>query len=559
MPACAIDADFAVAAEQRLRWWWACAPDAALAELAAEIERPPVLGAESLREGERRQVWTLRGRAGGVLLKRFPARGWQRLLSPARHEYLAMAEFCRLGLPTVRPLAFAERRAGSLLRESWFLGRLVVGARTVAAAQREAFERGDQVRVLELARAALAATQQLHAAPWHHRDLHADNLLLTERQEVLITDLHSARRVRRLAREHRLENLTRLLYSMRAVLDLGREDVAELVREYARARGDEEVGLLESVREGLARFERDYLRGRTARCLRNSSGFVAETRHDGRVFRRRDYVADALRQDLLEHERRIHRAAPGLLGESPQSRVTLVPGGRIVKEYRTRGLWPALRQAAGLSRARSAWLGARRCEVLGLPTPRALALVERRGGGALLVTKALSEPLSVRTYLEQFAPGRDAARRRGLADAVGRIVGCLARAGLRHDDLSTKNLLLSSEALPAARDLRGALPAGAPAVQLIDLDNLRLGPSFDRAAVVRMLGQLADVPASVTRADRQRFLRGYARGAGQELPREWLAAALRLVAQRVARRGRRTGLARGRGARLARSHPEAAE
>jgi hypothetical protein len=59
----------------------------------------------------------------------------------------------------------------------------------------------------------------------------------------------------------------------------------------------------------------------------------------------------------------------------------------------------------------------------------------------------------------------------------------------------------------------------------------------DPRGVARMLGQLGDLPARVSRTDRRRFARGFALGARRELAPEVAAEALRLAANRAAARG----------------------
>ena len=181
-------------------------------------------------------------------------------------------------------------------------------------------------------------------------------------------------------------------------------------------------------------------------------------------------------------------------------------------------------------------MGARRFEVLGLPTPEALALLERRDGTSVLVTRALRDGRSLLELAPALAQDRTPARRAAVALALGHLVGRLARAGVRHADMSDKNVWVVARPAPAPRDLRDAPPEGAANLRLIDLDGLRLMRPHDPRGVARMLGQLADLRARPSRTDLRRFARGYALGARRELTREIAAEALRLLAERVAAR-----------------------
>jgi Lipopolysaccharide kinase (Kdo/WaaP) family len=524
-------------------WWWAVAPPADLAALARDLEagrEPP--GADVVKAGARRVVWRVPGLAGGLLVKRFAVRGaerWKYMLRPsrARSEYRAMEAFTRLGLPVVRPIGFGERRAGPLLREAWFVGRLVPHARTLDQALAAAARAGDTAVVCHLARAALALTSELHGIPWLHRDLHAGNLLLDASGRLLVTDLHSVWRVPRLTRRQRIGNLARLLFSMRGSLDLAL--APSLVRGYAERRGEAADALVRDVQAALTAFKKDYVRGRVARCLQESSLFTVEATPAGRLFRRRALDPARLVVDLDEHARHLAADDAHVLGRARRGLVTRVgapPDEHVVKEYVPGGPLVALRQAVGAGRARAAWVGARRCEVLGLGTAEALALLERRNGTAVLVTRALRGSRSLFELAPELVRPGASARRAAVARGVGHLAGRLARVGLRHKDMAAKNVFVAEGPPTPPLDLRWAPPAGAARVELIDLDGLRMMRPFEVHGLVRMLSQLADLPVRPSRTDLRRFATGYAAGAGRELPRHVAEAALAGAAARERRR-----------------------
>jgi hypothetical protein len=335
----------------------------------------------------------------------------------------------------------------------------------------------------------------------------------------------------------RVASLARLLFSMRPALDL--REAPALLREYAERRGEDADALVLAVLSGVERFERDYVRGRAARCLTRSSLFTVERVHDGRLFRRRTYDAACLREDLLAHPRIVQRRDGDLLGRSPGSDVTRVTGGlwaggaRVLKVSTRRGPRQVARQLLGLGRARRAWVAARALEVLGLSTAEGLALLERPDGTSVLVTREVAGARGLRALLQEPPPR---ALRSSLALALGHLVGRLARSGLQHHDLSTKNVLVTDPPTPPSGDRRTSPPAEWPRLWLIDLDNMRRGEAYERHALVRMLGQLGDVPAWVTRTDRRRFALGYERAAGRALPRDVADEAAARSAARAARR-----------------------
>jgi 3-deoxy-D-manno-octulosonic acid kinase len=160
-----------------------------------------------------------------------------------------------------------------------------------------------------------------------------------------------------------------------------------------------------------------------------------------------------------------------------------------------------------------------RAEAAGVPTPTVLAAGIRRAAGlfhrGFVVTREVRGARDLRRlFLDRPAPS--AAERRAALGAAGRAVALLHDAGLRHADLNLMNLLWR--------------PAGG--IQILDLDRARIVDgglaASARLANLRRLnrsaGKLRRMGATITRADRLRFLRSYldaAEGLTSELPRLW--------------------------------------
>lgn len=526
-----------------VRWWWSGNPDEALESVASDLERGlPIDGAKSIKSSDRRCVDALPGVSGGLLLKSFEVSNSESLKyrfrpSRARSEYRMARALAQRGVPVPEALGYGEERDGRRLLRAWFIGRLVPDARTVGDGLRAASKSGDAVRVGSLVRGALDVVAELHRHPYLHRDLHANNFLLAADDRVILTDLHSVWRVPRLTRSMRVANLARLLFSMRGAVDL--RCVSVFLTEHAERRHERPELLVIDVLAAIDAFERNYVRGRTNRCLKGSTLFVRERADSGWLFRRRDYSVDQFEADLQMHAEVLADGGTSVLGRSPAGCVTRVgraPDGRVVKEYGARGRFQAIRQWVGAGRARSAWVGARRLEVLGVPTPRALALHERSDGSSVLVMELLRDQSPLRALAERTPAGLSPKKRAALSRALGHLVGRLARAGVLHDDLSSKNVLVGKAPPPSSRDLRTQPQADWPCVQLIDLDNMTSMPPHDPVGLQRMLSQLCDLPEIVSRTDRMRFLQGFAAAAGRALPRDVGEASLAGARDRAARR-----------------------
>ncbi|MDG2149039.1 MAG: lipopolysaccharide kinase InaA family protein [Planctomycetota bacterium] len=527
--------------KSRVDWVWAVPPSAELRSFSAALVRGELpSSSEVVKENRPRTVWRIPDVAGGLLVKHYRVQAkdaLRALVTPGRaeREYRAMESLCSLDLPTVQPLGYADHRKGLRLQEAWFIARLVAQAQTLSEALGSG--EGDP---WSLASQAAHVVAKLHEHRVLHRDLHAGNLLLDPEGRLLIIDLHSMWRVPRLTRAMRMGNLAHLLHSMRGWLDL--DEAPRFIAEYARARGEPVDQLVPQVRRSLELFQQDYVRGRSARCMRNSSEFVGEAHHEGRVHRLRRYPVESLREDLEHHREATRLGGAALLGDAPRCRVSLrddEAGARVVKEYVDRSPSASWRCRLGFGKARGAWKASRRCQVVGVPTPVALALIEAPDGSAHTVTEAVHGARPLDVFADELEPHREVALRHAVAREVGRVVGVLSRAGLRHDDMSTKNWLLGEGSAVSTGDLRTDPPPGMPSVQLIDLDNMKCTAPHDESSLARMLGQLGDLPAGVTRTDLARFSHGFFAGAGQALPRKVVLAAQSLTRARRERRAAR--------------------
>ncbi|MED5330019.1 MAG: lipopolysaccharide kinase InaA family protein [Planctomycetota bacterium] len=520
---------------EKVGWNWVVPLDDALQSVAdafAGGELPADY--EVIKERGRRQIWRAPKSAGGLLLKHFTVgswESWRSLVWPSRagRETQMMLAFQKAGIPTVEPVGFAERRKSGRVVEGWFLGRLVPNSRTLS----DVLDGLDEVTGKEdVLSSAMSVVATMHQHPFLHRDLHAGNLLVEDNGHVLITDLHSAWRVPRLTRRMRVANLGELLFSLRGVL---RVELHETVLGmYAKARGEDLAELVRDVHLAMRRFEQDYVRGRVARCMRNSTEFEkVKDYRGGRVWHRRSYSMETLGEDLSWHEKVAGEGGPDLLGDAPHRQVVRTPDGRVIKSYRRCEFHVRLRNALGRGRARSAWIGAREMIVRGLPTPEPLALVEFSSGVCFLVTR-MAEGAALPDVLRE---GCDRQMQNRLIRSTGWIVGCLSRAGLRHRDINPWNVFISREVPLETGDLRTEPSPDLCRLTLIDLDSMHKTPPYDPAALQRMLGQILDREgARLTRGEHLRFCRAYESAAGCSIPEGVAKAALSRVEFRRSRR-----------------------
>jgi tRNA A-37 threonylcarbamoyl transferase component Bud32 len=218
------------------------------------------------------------------------------------------------------------------------------------------------------------------------------------------------------------------------------------------------------------------------------------------------------------------------------TRVDVAGDTLCVKEYGRGGFVQRLRDRLFGSRGERAWRGAERLRSLAIPSPEALALLER-DGAFYLVMRFVREGVALsRLLLERFAgvlPPERLREKRALLRELGRWLRRIHDAGVYHDDWSPKNIL--------------AVGRGAGwEFLLLDLEAVRPRQRPNRRRRMKNLGQVCDFDAGITTTDRMRCLVGYAGGdrtlSRGSFPRGVLASAR----GRAERRARRFGDARDR-------------
>jgi tRNA A-37 threonylcarbamoyl transferase component Bud32 len=183
------------------------------------------------------------------------------------------------------------------------------------------------------------------------------------------------------------------------------------------------------------------------------------------------------------------------------------------------------------NRTRKAWRAACSMGVRGIPTPEALAFVEksRWGGGNLLITRFVADAVSLSVFASSKPVPAD---RKAVAEAAAATAGSLHRWGLYHCDWSAKNFLVARE--PGDRHF---------SVLVADAEALEGRSSLTRARIIKNLGQLNDV-GGFTNGDRMRFYRFYVRSCGAELSKKEMRAVVAFTMKRAARRFSGSGVQR---------------
>lgn len=417
---------------------------------------------------------------------------------PFRREWRGIARVRAAGLAAPEPLA-----TGIFEGRPFLVTAEIASARTAGSVLRETRDRAARASLLA-ALARLAAG--LAGAGLFHRDLHTGNFLVGGDGEVRVIDLHTLVRLPRFVPFWRAADRARLFQSL---LDMTtRTERLRFVRAYAGEAAAERGGAraIFAAAEARARaLERRRIRSRTKRCVVRSSEFWREEIPGARLFYRRSFGRDAALAAVAAHERATGAAVLKNGRRTKVTRVETAAPGRdaCVKEHRVRGLRDLVRNLVWRGRARNEWMAGHALAVLGLATPRTLALVEGRGRRSSFVVTEFAPALREldRSIHEAWAKGKrpPPSRRRPLVRLAAELVATLHARRLYHNDLKAKNLLLGR------RD-----GDGAESLWIIDLTGVRVGRRFTQRRRLKNLAQLdTSLPPEASRTDRLRFLREY--------------------------------------------------
>ncbi|HLD65393.1 MAG TPA: lipopolysaccharide kinase InaA family protein [Pseudomonas sp.] len=324
---------------------------------------------------------------------------------------------------------------------------------------------------------ALAAIAQLHAKGLWQADLHLDNLLRHQGRLFVIDGggVRVQEAGQPLARNRVLENLGVFFAQLPAALE---PFIEELLVHYLLVNGEHALPLEALLRE-VARVRRWRLRDYLKKIGRDCSLFSARVGAFGLRVVRREAEAELQplldRLDVLTEQGHIYKTG----GAATVARVECTGRPLVVKRYNIKHLGHWLKRCWRPSRAWHSWREGHRLQLLGIATPRPLAVLERRWcwlrGPAYLIT----EYCGGQDIIARFAPYVDGSPPPTELLALDRLFAALLRERISHGDFKGHNLFWDG--------------AGW---SLIDLDAMRQHRSARRFA--RAYGR-----------DRARFLRNW--------------------------------------------------
>lgn len=303
---------------------------------------------------------------------------------------------------------------------------------------------------------ALGAIGQMHGQGLWQADLHLDNLLRHDQRLYLIDGggVRWETPGQPLSRARVLENLGVFFAQLPAELDPFLE---ELLIHYLLANGEHALPL-EMLQAEIAKVRRWRLRDYLKKAARDCSLFAARIGAFGlRVVRRE--AEPALQPLLADLDARIeagHIYKTG--GAATVARVEVGARPLVVKRYNVKSWLHWLKRFWRPSRAWHSWIEGNRLELLGIATPRPLAVIERRRcwlrGRAYLIT----DYCGGQDIIARFEAYKQATPPETELLALDRLFAALLRERISHGDFKGHNLFWD--------DAQGAW-------SLIDLDAMR--------------------------------------------------------------------------------------
>jgi GT2 family glycosyltransferase/serine/threonine protein kinase len=442
--------------------------------------------------------------------------------SNARREWFTAERLLKLGIPTFKPLAFGEKKKGAFILESFLIAEAITESLPLDKYLEKLKEEKTYLfsfYLREIIHELASILGNMHLKGVFHRDLHAGNILISERREnsgysLYLIDLHRAKVIKKISRKRKLFNLATLFLSLHKTL--GKEEKRYFLDLYGEIQKDpiwKSEGMIEKIESLMEKIRFYHYMSRQRRCLKKSTLFDREVKEGYTWYWRKGFPIEYL-------ERIIHAIRSGnllnsyVLKSSKEKTIVLWPlnmdgtFNRIcVKIYKYRGIIYSLKYLFRRSKAMRYWVSSHGLRVRGVLTPDVIALVELRKMGRLIESFLFMEDLSswkgIDNYIRDSFSMNDKRleinKKRAFIKAFANKINYLHTMGIYHKDLKASNILvregLTEEFL----------------FSLIDLDDVEFqkGP-VEKSKRIYNLAQInASIPSQMSSTDRLRFLLYY--------------------------------------------------
>jgi len=116
----------------------------------------------------------------------------------------------------------------------------------------------------------------------------------------------------------------------------------------------------------------------------------------------------------------------------------------VVKRYNIKNTWHAFRRCPRPSRAWNSWRNAHRLALLGIPTPKPIALLEKRWGPFRFKAYFITEYVDgINVYHLLHSESKKEIKHEDLVEQFGNLLQKLANALISHGDFKATNFIFS--------------------------------------------------------------------------------------------------------------------
>lgn len=409
-----------------------------------------------LEQGQKQLFW-VDGTAQAVLCEKLlrcvPGKRWVCLAQWGEQQIIAKifthAHHAQRELAGVNALTEANITTPDLLHHGWVKEQSLYIILYAYIPHKQELDRywqtTDDIGREELLHKLIVTTAELHQAGLLQQDFHLRNFILAN-NKIYVLDAASIKRSKNqqaLAELVSLKNLALLFGQLPTRYDL---QVEKFYRIYTQLRSL--VFTLSSV-ELLKKFVRKARYQRLAKfgkkVFRSSSYFVARKTWQRFTVCRKSYDTSAMQQALLDLDQRIASPEATLLKAGNSSTVAKVCIGDryfVIKRYNFKNTWLAIKRAFKPSRAAICWRRANQLELLGLDTPKPIAMVEKRIGLLRRVSYFISEYIAAENMQSYFTTTHSPEHFALIAEKVKNLLDDLKAMQITHGDMKATNILL---------------------------------------------------------------------------------------------------------------------
>ena len=303
-----------------------------------------------------------------------------------------------------------------------------------------------RVKLLCLALSAIAAQ---HEAGIKQDDLHLDNFLLSG-DDIFTIDGNSvdARRIGKpLGKTKSLENLGLFFAQLYPKFDYL---VPKAFSAYADKRAWPvtqalSARLIKKIKTRRNQRKKNILK----KIYRECTEFACQKNWDQFLVCERSFHNEPISRFLADPDTVINSGK--LLKDGNSSTVALVKIGArslVVKRYNIKNIQHALKRCLRPSRAWVSWHNAHLLTILGIPTPKPIALLEKRWGPFRFKAYLVSEYVGGLDFYHLLHPDNaKKADRKILAERFGKLIQSLADASISHGDFKATNFIVTDDGI----------------------------------------------------------------------------------------------------------------